>query len=32
VAAAEAYDCVLVAADERLARAPGIRCAVEVLG
>jgi predicted nucleic acid-binding protein len=32
VAAAEAYECPLVTADDRLARAPGIRCAVEVLG
>lgn len=32
VAAAEAYDCPLVTADDRLSRAPGIRCAVEVLG
>jgi predicted nucleic acid-binding protein len=31
VALAEALDCALVTADARLARAPGIRCAVEVL-
>jgi predicted nucleic acid-binding protein len=31
VALAEALDCALVTAAARLARAPGIRCAVEVL-
>lgn len=31
IALAEGLSCVLVTADARLARAPGIRCAVEVL-
>lgn len=31
VALAEALDCLLVTADARLARAPGIRCEVEVV-
>ncbi len=31
VALAEALDCTLVTADDRLAGAPGIRCSVEVL-
>ena len=31
VALAEVLDCPLVTADARLARAPGIECAVEVL-
>lgn len=31
VALAEALDCPLVTADARLARAPGIRCAVELV-
>lgn len=31
VALAESLDCPFVTADARLARAPGIRCAVEVL-
>lgn len=31
VALAEVLDCVLITADRRLAKAPGIRCAVEVL-
>lgn len=31
VAAAEVHGCPLVTADDRLARAPGIRCPVEVL-
>jgi predicted nucleic acid-binding protein len=32
VALAEAIPCVLLTADLRLARAPGVRCEVEVLG
>jgi predicted nucleic acid-binding protein len=32
IALAEGLECSLVTADARLARAPGIRCAVEVLG
>ena len=32
VALAERLDCVLVTGDERLASAPGISCAIEVLG
>ena len=32
VALAEALDAGLLTADRRLARAPGLRCAVEVLG
>lgn len=32
IALAEGLDCRLVTADARLARVPGIRCAVEVLG
>ncbi|MFC4034262.1 type II toxin-antitoxin system VapC family toxin [Streptomyces polygonati] len=32
VAAAEAYECPLLTADGRMARASGIRCTVEVLG
>ncbi|MEU4681609.1 type II toxin-antitoxin system VapC family toxin [Streptomyces xinghaiensis] len=31
VAAAEAYDCALLTADGRLARAPGLRCPVRVI-
>jgi predicted nucleic acid-binding protein len=31
VAAAEAYGCALVTADGRLSRAPGIRCALQVI-
>lgn len=31
VAAAEAYGCPLLTADGRVSRAPGIRCAVEVI-
>jgi predicted nucleic acid-binding protein len=31
VALAEALGCVLVTGDERLSKAPGVRCAVEVL-
>ena len=32
VALAEAFDAVLVTADGRLSRAPGVRCAIEVIG
>ncbi|WP_236794567.1 type II toxin-antitoxin system VapC family toxin [Amycolatopsis sp. GM8] len=32
VAAAEAYECGLLTADDRLARAPGIACPVKILG
>lgn len=32
IALAEGLECLLVTADARLARAPGIRCTVEVLG
>ncbi|WP_084961299.1 type II toxin-antitoxin system VapC family toxin [Thermoactinospora rubra] len=32
VAAAELYECSLVTADARLARAPGVRCPVVVIG
>ncbi|WP_405767474.1 hypothetical protein OG539_21720 [Actinacidiphila glaucinigra] len=32
VAAAEAYGCRLLTTDGRMARASGIRCAVEVVG
>jgi predicted nucleic acid-binding protein len=32
VALAEALDCPLLTADRRLAQAPGLRCAVELLG
>ncbi len=31
VALAEALDCPLITADRRLARAPGIRCAIELV-
>lgn len=32
VAAAEVYGCTLVTTDGRLARAPGVRCPIDVLG